>query len=53
MSEAMTTAFDTAIKGIQTDATGLITTALPVALGIVGVFIAVNLGIRFFRSVAK
>lgn len=47
------TAFDTAIKAIQTDSMSMITTALPIALGIAGVFIAVKLGIKFFRSVAK
>lgn len=50
---AIQTAFDTAIKSIQTDATGMITTALPVALSIAGIFIAVKLGVKFFRSVAK
>ena len=52
-TSGITTAFDTAIKAIQTDSMSMITTALPVALGIAGVFIAVKLGIKFFRSVAK
>lgn len=52
-ASGITTVFDTAIKAIQTDATGMITTALPVALSIAGIFIAVKLGVKFFRSVAK
>lgn len=52
-TSGITTAFDTAIKAIQTDSMSMITTALPIALGIAGVFIAVKLGIKFFRSVAK
>ena len=52
-ASGITTAFDAAIKAIQTDSMSMITTALPIALGIAGVFIAVKLGIKFFRSVAK
>lgn len=50
---AMQTAFGTALATIQTNAMSFITTALPVALGIMGVFIAVKLGIRFFKGAAK
>lgn len=52
-TSGITTAFDTAVKAIQSDTMSMITVALPVALGIAGVFIAVKLGIKFFRSVAK
>lgn len=52
-ASAIQTAFDSAIKAIQTDTTGMIQTAMPVALGIAGIFIAVKLGVKFFRSVAK
>lgn len=52
-TSGITTAFDTAVKAIQSDSMSMITVALPVALGIAGVFIAVKLGIKFFRSVAK
>lgn len=51
--EALTTAFGTALTTIQTDSLGLITKAAPIALGIAGIFIAVRLGMRFFKSVAK
>ncbi|WP_370808231.1 hypothetical protein [Eubacterium ramulus] len=52
-ASGISTAFDTAIKAIQSDTNGMISTALPIALGIAGIFIAVKLGIKFFRSVAK
>jgi len=47
------TAFGTAIGTIQTDVMSFVTVGLPVALGIAGTFIAVKLGIKFFKSVAK
>lgn len=50
---ALVTAYTTAIGLIKTDVTSFITAGLPVALAIVGTFIAVKLGIKFFKSVAK
>lgn len=52
-ASALQTAFTTAIGTVQTDAMGFITAALPVALAIAGTFIAVKLGIKFFKSTAK
>lgn len=52
MSETVKTAFSTAMEQIQADVFSLMSTALPYALGIMGVFLAVRLGISFFRSVA-
>lgn len=49
----MTETFTTAVTAIQTDVMSFVTAGLPVALAIVGTFIAVKLGIKFFRSVAK
>lgn len=51
--EGLVTAFDTALKVVQTDAISMISTALPVGLGIAGIGIAVRLGMRFFRSLAN
>lgn len=51
--EGLVTAFDTALKVVQTDAVSMMSTALPVGLGIAGVGIAVRLGMRFFRSLAN
>ena len=52
MSDALTTAFQTALQTVQTDVTGMVTTALPIGLGIAGLFMAIRLGIGFFRSIA-
>lgn len=51
--EGLVTAFDTALKVVQTDAISVMSTALPVGLGIAGIGIAVRLGMRFFRSLAN
>ncbi len=53
ISEAMKTALTTAFTGIQTDVMSIITIALPAALAIAGVGIAIRLGINFFRSIAN
>lgn len=49
----ITEAAGTAMSGIQTNVLSFIAAAVPVALGIAGTFIAVKLGVRFFKSVAK
>lgn len=51
--EGLVTAFDTALKVVQTDAVSMMSTALPVGLGIAGIGIAVRLGMRFFRRLAN
>lgn len=51
--ESITTALSTWGTSVSGDVTSIITTMLPIALGIVGTFLAVRLGIRFFKSVAK
>lgn len=51
--DGLTTAFDTALGLIKADAVSMMTTALPVGLGIAGVGIAVRIGMRFFRSLAN
>lgn len=52
-ASALQTAFTTALGTVQTDVIGYVTAALPVALAIMGTFIAVKLGIKFFKSAAK
>lgn len=52
MSEALTQAFTTALTTVQTDVNGMVTAALPIGLGIMGLFLAIRLGIGFFRSIA-
>lgn len=53
MNEALTTAFTTAVTGIKGDVMTMLTTALPAGLTIMGVGLAVSIGIGFFRSIAK
>lgn len=51
--EGITTALTAAFTTMQTDVMGIITAALPVAIGIVGVFFAVKKGISFFKQIAN
>lgn len=53
MSESMTTAVDTAFKAIKSDVTSMMTTALPVALAIVGIGLAITLGVKFFKKISS
>lgn len=53
MSEGMTTAVDTAFKAIKLDVTNMMSTALPVALAIVGIGLAVALGVKFFKKISS
>lgn len=46
----ITTILGTAFTAIQSNVMGTIAVALPIALGIAGIFIAVKLGIKFFKS---
>lgn len=49
--EALQTSFVSAIGEVSTNVMAMVTAALPVALGIVGTFLAVRLSIKFFKSV--
>ena len=51
--EAITTAFQTAIGAVSSDALTLIGTALPSALAVGGVMIAVGAGWRLFKRFSK
>ncbi|MDE7324124.1 MAG: hypothetical protein K2N73_15705 [Lachnospiraceae bacterium] len=53
MSEALTEVFTTALTQVQTDVTSMVTAAFPIALGIMGLFLAIRLGLGFFKSVAN
>jgi len=48
-----TAIFSNGIDAIQVSVLDYVGAALPVALLIVGTFLAIKLGIRFFKSVAK
>ena len=53
MSETVTTALQTAFNSVETDVLGIIEIAVPAALGIMAIILAIRIGIRFFRTVAK
>lgn len=53
LTESMKTAFTNAVEGIQTDVTSMITVALPAGLAIMGIRLAVRLGVGFFKTVAS
>ncbi len=53
MSEALTQAFTTAVTTIKGDVLDMIAVALPAGLTIMGIGLAVRIGIGFFRSVAR
>ncbi len=53
VTEAMKTALSDAFTGVANDVISIATIALPVALSIAGLFIAVRLGVRFFKSVSN
>lgn len=52
LTEGMKTAFSNAIEGIQSDVTSMITVALPAGLSIMGIRLAVRLGVGFFKTIA-
>lgn len=47
------TALVTGLTAVKTDVLSIVTAILPIALGIVGVFLAVRFGMKFFKSVSK
>lgn len=53
LTESMKTAFSNAVEGIQSDVVSMITVALPAGLAIMGIRLAVRLGVGFFRTVAS
>lgn len=53
ITSGMTSALNTAFESVQTDVISIITTALPPALVIMGIGIALTIGIRTFRNAAR
>lgn len=53
VTSGMTSAMTTAFNNVQADVVSIITTALPPALAIMGLILAIRVGIRWFRSAAK
>ena len=52
ITEALKTAFSTAVNNVLTDVGGMMALALPAGLTIMGGFLAISLGVKFFKSVA-
>lgn len=53
MSAELLKVFTDALTTVQTDVTGMVSAAFPIGLGIMGLFMAIRLGIGFFKSVAN
>ena len=53
ITEALKTAFSTAVNQVVTDVGAMMSVALPAGLLIMGGFLAIRLGIGFFKSVAS
>ena len=53
MTEAMKTAFSTAVDGIKADVVSMFTVAMPAGLGIAGILMAARLGTHFFKAIAN
>ena len=52
MSESVKTALTTSMTTVKTDVLSIIEVAVPAALAIVGVVLAIKIGIRFFKSIS-
>lgn len=53
MTETMTSAVTKAFGDVKTDVLDIIGTALPPALVILGVGLAITLGVKFFKKVSS
>ncbi len=53
VTEALKTAFSGAVSSVLADVGAMMSLALPAALTITGGFLAIRLGIKFFKSVAN
>ena len=49
----MSVAITTALKSVQGDVTTALSSVAPIAIVIMGTFLAWKLGIKFFKSLAK
>ncbi len=53
MSDTVTTALNTAFTGVKTDYLTIIEKALPAAIAILSISLAIKLGIKFFKNIAS
>lgn len=49
-ASSLATTLGTALQVVQTSVSEMITTAMPIGLGIMGTILAVRVGVRFFRG---
>ena len=53
ITEALKTAFTNAVTAVQSDVGAMMALALPAGLAIMGGFLAIRLGVKFFKSVSS
>lgn len=53
MSDTVITALNTAFNSVKTDYASILEKALPAGLSILGITLAITLGIKFFRKIAS
>lgn len=53
ITESLKTAFSSAVSNVLADVGSMMALALPAALTITGGFLAIRLGIKFFKSVSN
>lgn len=50
--ESITTAMTTAFSTVQTNVTSVITTSAPYALGVIGIVLATQIGVKVFKKLS-
>ena len=53
MTESMTSAVTTAFGDVKSDVLDILGTALPPALAIVGIGVAITFGVKFFKKISS
>ena len=53
MSEKIKNALTTAMTSVKTDVLDILEVAVPAALAVVGVVMAIKIGVKFFKSLAS
>lgn len=53
LSDTLTTAINTAFTAVKTDVASLFEKALPAGLAIMGISLAITLGVKFFKKIAS
>lgn len=53
MTDAMKTAISSSFQAVQSDVLDVMSSALPIALVILGAGLAITLGVKFFKKIAS